>query len=1137
MRRVTDQKEVRPVWNNAQRVNHQNKLTHPHPKRNFVSTVVLTKSGNVPVNTAKQSSRRTAISNSTARYVNTAASRPTVNGAKPSSNVFHKSHSSVKRTFYQRTAPKNSDFKEKVNTTKVNNVTTARTKAVVSVVQGHEENAGNPQYALQDQGIFDSGCSRHMTRNKFYLSDYQYIDGGFVAFGGSSKGAPRAWYETLSTYLLENGFRRGTIDKTLFIKKDRGNILLVQVYVDDIIFGSTKKSLCDEFEQIMNKRFQMSSMRELTFFLGLKTASTPIETNKAMIKDEEAKDVDVHLYRSMIGSLMYITASRPNIMFVVCACARFQVTPKISHLYAVKMIFRYLKGQPKLGLWYPRDSPFDLESIFDIANSTTEAEYVAAANCCGQVLWIQNQMLDYGFNFMNIKIYIDNESTICIVKNLVFHSKTKHIEIRHHFIRDSHEKKLIQDRQTNMVGFGEMRQLEVSRLILEEIGYNWYALTKNPTIYVSLIKKFWQTAIVRTVDNGEQEINATVDGKEFTITEASVRRHLQLADADGISVLPNTKIFDQLTLMGYVLTDDKLTFQKGKFSPQWRFLIHTILHCLSPKKTSWEQFSSNIATALVCLATNRTFKFSKLIFDGMVKNLDSKYKFLMYPRFIQIFLDKNKRFLKPHNRTYIAPTLTPKLFSNMKRGFSGEHTPLFPSMLALQAEEGEGSGNPSEPQPPPSTAQPTHEEPIPNIESSSPQKTQSPRQALNKDTELPQTSVPIPYVPDEAVHQERGDSVERAATTATSLEAVQDSSNIAKTQSTATPTEPISQETGSDGGPRRQETMGVPLFKLALSKHYKLKQRQERAGYEATIRLQEQLDEEERQRIARDAEVAQRLQEEIDASKSESKKVLNSKTASSEKGKSISEVDQARMLVDLINQRKRYFATQKAEAKRNKPMTQAQQRTYISNYIKHIGSHTMQQLKRYTFDELKEIFETIMKHVSTFTSIETEDKERESELVARSSKRPKAEHDEESVKKHKLKENDAKKEELRACLDIVSRDEIAMDFETLATTYPIIDWKTHILIENMMYYQIIKADGSSKNYKIFSEMLDDFDRQDVLDLHRVHVLLMGNGIAIHMMIEKKYSLTQEMLSRMINRRLEVDHESEMAFEPLRFTRS
>ncbi|GJT72390.1 putative ribonuclease H-like domain-containing protein [Tanacetum coccineum] len=245
--------------------------------------------------------------------------------------------------------------------------------------------------------------------------------------------APRAWYETLSTYLLENGFRRGTIDKTLFIKKDRGDILLVQVYVDDIIFGSTKKSLCDEFEQIMHKRFQMrlqvqqkgdgifisqdkyvADILKKFDFVTVKTTSTPIETNKALIKDEEAEDVDVHLYRSMIGSLMYLTASRPDIMFAVCACARFQVTPKISHLHAVKRIFRYLKGQPKLGLWYPRDSPFDLEAFSDsdyagasldrksttggcqflgkrliswqckkqtiVANSTTEAEYVAAAN-------------------------------------------------------------------------------------------------------------------------------------------------------------------------------------------------------------------------------------------------------------------------------------------------------------------------------------------------------------------------------------------------------------------------------------------------------------------------------------------------------------------------------------------------------------------------------------------------------------------------------------------------------------------------------------------------------------------------------------------------------------------------------------
>ncbi|GJX52452.1 putative ribonuclease H-like domain-containing protein [Tanacetum coccineum] len=178
--------------------------------------------------------------------------------------------------------------------------------------------------------------------------------------------APRAWYETLSTYLLDNGFQRGQIDKTLFIKRVKGDILLVQMssmgelrfflglqvtQKDNGIFISQ-----DKYVDEILKKFGVSTM---------KTTSTPMETSKPLLKDAEAKDVDVHLYRSMIGSLMYLTASRPDIMFVVCACARFQVTPKVSHLHAVKRIFRYLKGQPKLGLWYPKDSPFNLEAYTD----------------------------------------------------------------------------------------------------------------------------------------------------------------------------------------------------------------------------------------------------------------------------------------------------------------------------------------------------------------------------------------------------------------------------------------------------------------------------------------------------------------------------------------------------------------------------------------------------------------------------------------------------------------------------------------------------------------------------------------------------------------------------------------------------
>ncbi|GJX09890.1 putative ribonuclease H-like domain-containing protein [Tanacetum coccineum] len=370
--------------------------------------------------------------------------------------------------------------------------------------------------------------------------------------------APRAWYETLSTYLLDNGFQRGKIDKTLFIRRDKGDILLVQVYVDDIIFGSTKKSLCTELKKMMHKKFQMSFIGELTFFLGLqvkqkedgifisqdkyvtkilkkfgftdvKTASTPMETQKPLLKDEDGEEVDVHLYRSMIGSLMCLTSLRPDIMFVVCACARYQVNPKVSHLYAVKRIFRYLKGQPKLGLWYLKDSPFDLVAYINsdyvgasldrksttggcqflgcrliswqckkqivVANSTTEVEYVAASSCCGQVLWIQNQLLDYGYNFMHTKIYIDNESTICIVKNPVFYSKTKHIEIIHHFIRDSNKKKLI-----------HMIKIHIDKNVAD-----------------LLTKAFDSTVKAKTV-NGEIQLQALVDGKKIVVTEASSRR-------------------------------------------------------------------------------------------------------------------------------------------------------------------------------------------------------------------------------------------------------------------------------------------------------------------------------------------------------------------------------------------------------------------------------------------------------------------------------------------------------------------------------------------------------------------------------------------------------------------------------------
>ncbi|GJR50329.1 reverse transcriptase domain-containing protein [Tanacetum coccineum] len=176
--------------------------------------------------------------------------------------------------------------------------------------------------------------------------------------------APRAWYATLSTFLLKHGYRRGTIDKTLFLKKHKRDIILVQVYVDDIIFGSTKKAWCDDFEALMKGEFGMKILKKFDLE-SVRTATTPYEAPNPKSKNEPDHLVNVHLYRSMIGSLMYLTASRPDIMFAVSACSRNQVTPTTSNLEAVKKIFKYLKGQPKLGLWYHRESPFVLEAYSD----------------------------------------------------------------------------------------------------------------------------------------------------------------------------------------------------------------------------------------------------------------------------------------------------------------------------------------------------------------------------------------------------------------------------------------------------------------------------------------------------------------------------------------------------------------------------------------------------------------------------------------------------------------------------------------------------------------------------------------------------------------------------------------------------
>ncbi|GKC16511.1 hypothetical protein Tco_1013293 [Tanacetum coccineum] len=619
-------------------------------------------------------------------------------------------------------------------------------------------------------------------------------------------------------------------------------------------------------------------------------------------------------------------------------------------------------------------------------------------------------------------------------------------------------------------------------------------------------------------------------------------------------------------------------------------------------------------------------------------------------------------------------------------------------MLAIQAMEGEGSGQPSEPQPTPSPAPHSQEVQVTTVASHS-QKTHTPRRAkTGQDTKIPQSSGLPKKVGDEAIYTREDNRVVRAATTATSLEAEQESD--AQTRVLALETSKTAQDLVIKKLTKKVKrlekklkarTPGMKLFKIGTSRRKSLdKENVSKQGRnlktrtmfeevntattgvstasasvttasvsisiiepripptttttafedkdltiaQTLVKMRSQKDKEigkgvtfraaqeesarpirilstidlkdkgkgimqdpekppknpRKAQIQMDEDLAMRLQEE---EKAELEKMQRERVAQEEASNAalIAEFDdvrarmdadallaarlqeeereqfsideKARFLVETITERKRFFAAQRAEQFRNKPPTKTQLRNKMITFLKNMSRFTYNQLKNKSLEEIQKLYEREQKWINDFVLMD-------SEMVKDSGK----------------KDDDRQK----ACLDIVPRDYIVINVESLATKYPIVEWKTHILTENMMYYQIIRADVSFKNYKIFSEMLDDFDRQDVVDLYRlvkeryetislegydkllwgdlitlfesseedeiwkgqqdykliswrlfdscrVHVLLMDTGIAIHMMVEKKYPLTQEMLSMMLNRRLEVDHESTMAFELIRFIKA
>nr|GEX48140.1 hypothetical protein [Tanacetum cinerariifolium] len=612
--------------------------------------------------------------------------------------------------------------------------------------------------------------------------------------------APRAWYETLLTYLLENGFHRGQIDKTLFIKRHKDDILLVQVYVDDIIFGLTKKEL----------------------------TSTPMESNKPLIKNKEAEDVDVHLYRSMIGSLMYLTTSRPDITFAVCACASWVIAK-------------------------------DRRCFVDTSEVTTGNTLLSTAG-----LTIVGQRQGDIVSKRNERIKKPAESA----------------------------------RFEQIINFLKSKPIH-------------YALTVNPTIYVSCVKQFWATAKVQRV-NDQEQIQALVDKKNVIITEDSIRSDLCFDDADETTCLPNEAIFDGLARM-------------------------------CAKTTAWNEFSNTMASAIICLADNQQFNSSKfyknmcLTYKGMARHTEILQEHVFELQEAKDAQSKEIAALKNKVSKLLKwrKSRSRGLRRLMKIG-SGRRakSPLEKDSLGAQ-EDASKYGRMIE--------------------------------EIDQDDEIALDAKAQGRKTDDEMFGVDDLSGEEVVTTVAD-------------KVSATPTPDVTEDEI-----RKAQALAA------------LKSDNTQAMMEADSLLAERLQAREREEF--------------------------------------SEVQKVRLLVELIEKRKKHFTALRAQEKRNNPPIKAQMRSQMCTYLRNMGGYKHSHLKGRSYDEIDVNVEPVINDI----------------------------------------------EELKKCMEIVpdDGDEVIIEATPISSRSPtIIDYKIH-KEGKKNYFKIIKADGNSQVYQTFEKMFKNFNREDV----------------------------------------------------------
>ncbi|GJX06443.1 retrovirus-related pol polyprotein from transposon TNT 1-94 [Tanacetum coccineum] len=531
-------------------------------------------------------------------------------------------------------------------------------------------------YVSQPEGFIDSEFPNHVYRLKKALYGL--------------KQAPRAWYDKLSSFLIEHGFNKGIIDPTLFTRRHGGDILLVQVYVDDIIFGSTNPDFSKRFANLMKNNFEMSMMGELKFFLGLQvhqsprgifisqsqyaiellkkhgldecvSMSTPMATER-LDADLQGTPTDQTTYRRMIGGLMYLTASRPDIAFATFVCARYQARPTVKHLKEVKRIFRYLRQSYNMGLWYPKDSGFELIAYSDADHAELHCYFMQSSPTS------KTKHIDIRYHFIKehvergtVEIYFvgtEYQLADLFTKALLkerFEYLVHRIVIimaQQQHAADVHPDELCPpNKRYDLMDANKKVDLEhvqcpsESKILMNIIKnhplrFSIAASASVPWIYMA---QFWHTL---KEDGSKHRLKFLLDRKELTITLDDFRTifHLpQANDINHVSFVPPPSFSDMVPLYRQVLgfTMELKTISNFKISgllQPWQTLCKIFSKCLTTRVTGWDQPPLQIMQMLYCFVSNIHVEYAELMWEGIYYSLHHPATSIPYPRFTKIII-------------------------------------------------------------------------------------------------------------------------------------------------------------------------------------------------------------------------------------------------------------------------------------------------------------------------------------------------------------------------------------------------------------------------------------------------------------------------------------------------------------------